>query len=98
MPQPHNHEKENRNKREWTRLARLWTWAEKIETKLLGPAANLRSTLGPIRNQRMLDSNPDIEVVVAFDGGTGTADMKKRAKKAGIEVKEAAEYGYVDRG
>ena len=38
---------------------------------------------GPIRNQQMLDEfRPDI--VVAFPGGTGTADMCKRAKAAGV--------------
>lgn len=42
---------------------------------------------GPIRNQQMLDEGkPDI--VVAFPGGRGTADMVRRAKKAGIEVIE----------
>lgn len=40
---------------------------------------------GPIRNQQMLDEGkPDL--VVAFPGGTGTADMIRRAKKAGVEV------------
>ena len=40
---------------------------------------------GPIRNQRMIDeAKPD--VVVAFAGGRGTADMKKRALAAGIGV------------
>lgn len=44
---------------------------------------------GPIRNQQMIDEGkPDI--VIAFPGGRGTADMIKRAKKAGIEV---VEYG-----
>ena len=42
---------------------------------------------GFIRNQQMLDEGkPDL--VVAFPGGTGTADMIRRAKKAGVEVKE----------
>jgi hypothetical protein len=42
---------------------------------------------GPKRNQLMLDSgHPDL--VVAFRGGRGTADMMKRAKSAGIEVME----------
>lgn len=42
---------------------------------------------GPIRNQRMLDEGkPDL--VVAFPGGRGTADMVRRAKAAGIEVIE----------
>lgn len=40
---------------------------------------------GPMRNQRMLDlGKPD--VVLAFPGGRGTADMVKKAKKAGIRV------------
>jgi hypothetical protein len=43
---------------------------------------------GPIRNQRMLtEAKPDI--VMAFDGGKGTADMVRRAKGAGVEVFEA---------
>jgi len=42
---------------------------------------------GPIRNQQMIDEGkPDL--VVAFPGGKGTADMVRRAKKAGILVKE----------
>ena len=40
---------------------------------------------GPIRNQRMLDEGkPD--AVLAAAGGTGTADMIRRAKAAGIPV------------
>lgn len=42
---------------------------------------------GPKRNQRMLDEGkPDL--IVAFPGGRGTADMIKRAKAAGVEVVE----------
>jgi len=42
---------------------------------------------GPIRNRRMIDEGkPDL--VVAFPGGRGTADMIRRAKAAGIEVIE----------
>lgn len=42
---------------------------------------------GPIRNQEMLDiGKPDL--VIAFPGGDGTADMVRRSKKAGIEVLE----------
>lgn len=42
---------------------------------------------GPIRNQRMLDEGrPDM--VIAFPGGRGTADMVRRARKAGVPVKE----------
>lgn len=39
------------------------------------------------RNQRMIDEGkPDL--VIAFPGGKGTADMTQRAHKAGIEVIE----------
>lgn len=42
---------------------------------------------GPIRNQRMIDDGkPDL--VLAFPGGRGTADMVRRAKHAGIRVIE----------
>lgn len=42
---------------------------------------------GPIRNQRMLDEGkPDL--VIAFAGGRGTADMVRRARAAGVEVRE----------
>lgn len=44
---------------------------------------------GPIRNQRMLDEGkPDL--VLAFPGGRGTADMVKRARAAGVRVVEVA--------
>jgi len=40
---------------------------------------------GPIRNQKMVDEGkPDL--VVAFPGGSGTADMVRRAKEAHIPV------------
>lgn len=40
---------------------------------------------GPIRNQQMLEEGkPDL--VIAFSGGAGTADMTRRAKNAGVEV------------
>lgn len=47
---------------------------------------------GPIRNQQMLDEGkPD--VVIAFPGGAGTADMVRRARAAGVEVIEAKPNG-----
>lgn len=42
---------------------------------------------GPIRNQAMLDKHAP-QIVLAFPGGAGTADMVDRAKRAGIPVKE----------
>jgi len=45
-----------------------------------------RST-GPIRNRLMLtDGQP--HVIVAFKGGNGTADMIRQGKKAGVPVYE----------
>jgi hypothetical protein len=41
---------------------------------------------GPIRNNKMAEMKPDL--VIAFKGGNGTADMVAKAKKAGIEVME----------
>jgi hypothetical protein len=44
---------------------------------------------GPIRNQQMLaEGKPDL--VIAFPGGRGTADMVRRARAAGVEVVEIA--------
>lgn len=43
---------------------------------------------GPMRNASMLAvHNPDL--VVAFPGGSGTADMVRRARAAGVKVIEA---------
>lgn len=40
---------------------------------------------GPIRNLRMLnEGKPDL--VIAFPGGRGTADMVRRAKSGGVRV------------
>lgn len=50
---------------------------------------NQGSFAGPARNRRMLrEGNPDL--VVAFPGGRGTADMVKQARKAGVKVVEIA--------
>jgi hypothetical protein len=44
-----------------------------------------RRAAGPIRNSRMLaEGKPDI--VVAFPGGNGTADMVRKAEAAGVRV------------
>ncbi len=43
---------------------------------------------GPMRNQRMIDEGkPDL--VIAFPGGIGTADMIRRALVAGLKVRSA---------
>jgi len=44
-----------------------------------------RKAAGALRNSRMLaDANPDL--VIAFPGGKGTADMVKKARSAGVPV------------
>ena len=44
---------------------------------------------GVIRNQRMVDSG--LDMLIAFPGGRGTADMIRRAEKAGIPVTRISE-------
>lgn len=51
-----------------------------------------KKAAGPIRNQQMIDEgHPDAGI--AFPGGTGTADMIRRLKKAGIPVLDLREKG-----
>ena len=53
--------------------------------------AGLSRKAGPFRNQRLLDEGkPDL--VVAFPGGKGTADMTRRAREAGIEAIEVPSF------
>jgi len=47
---------------------------------------------GPIRNQQMLDEGSP-HLVVAFQGGSGTADMIKRADESGVPVLRVHEGG-----
>lgn len=58
----------------------LWMVGVLPDWKAYGNAA------GPIRNKEMLTWKPDL--VVAFPGGRGTADMVRQAKKAGVRVRE----------
>jgi hypothetical protein len=48
---------------------------------------NYGRSAGAVRNREMLKEEPDL--VVAFAGGKGTADMIKAARKAGVKVFEA---------
>lgn len=45
---------------------------------------------GPIRNQHMVSLGADI--LIAFPGGKGTADMVRRAQAAGIPVHHVIEH------
>jgi hypothetical protein len=41
---------------------------------------------GPIRNRLMLDLFPTLDLVMAFPGGVGTANMKEQAGQRDIPV------------
>lgn len=66
------------------------TWARLSGIEVATYSANWKRdgyAAGPIRNQQMLDEGkPDL--VMAFPGGKGTADMVRRARAAGIKVLE----------
>lgn len=66
--------------------AESWAWMNKIRhIKFAADWVGYGKAAGPIRNQIMLEEGkPDL--VVAFPGGRGTADMVSRAEKAGVEV------------
>ena len=54
-----------------------------------GGSRRLDKSAGPRRNSRMLaEGRPDI--VIAFPGGTGTADMVAKARRAGVTVIEVS--------
>ncbi len=67
-------------------------WAKRRHRSLIVYEADWAThgkAAGPKRNATMLtDGKPD--VVVAFPGGKGTADMVRRARKAGVLVVEVA--------
>lgn len=66
---------------EWARRASISVRTFPANWSALGPAA------GPIRNGKMLtDAKPDL--VLAFPGGRGTADMVRQARRAGVSVIE----------
>lgn len=66
-------------------------WAERNKISRRGYSIQRPHEDGFQRNQRMLDSDEVIDLVVAFPGGKGTADMVRRARRAGIPVKEITE-------
>lgn len=69
------------------RLARVWCLHHSVPYDNYPADWKIQGrTAGPLRNQRMLDEGrPDI--VLAFPGGKGTADMVRRARVAGVRVK-----------
>lgn len=68
-------------------LAREWAYKQKRGGLINVPAdwEQHGKSAGPIRNKAMLKENPDL--VIAFVGGNGTANMVRQAEKAGLEVR-----------
>lgn len=69
-------------------LAMTWAARKRIQHRRFNADWSTHGkAAGPIRNQQMLDEGkPD--VVIAFPGGKGTADMVSRAKAQGFKVIE----------
>jgi hypothetical protein len=68
------------------RLARDWAIKNGRPCLTMHAAWDLLGNrAGPVRNQWMLDHTAPA-MVLAFPGGSGTADMRKRAKARGIPV------------
>ncbi len=70
------------------RIARRWAVHRDRRSEIF-PADWQRhgAAAGPIRNAAMLNhGKPDL--VIAFPGGKGTADMVRKARAAGVEVLE----------
>ena len=64
---------------EWAQVWGIPSLAFPAQWRRLGRAA------GPLRNGRMLaEGKPDL--VIAFPGGRGTADMVRQAEAAGVRV------------
>jgi hypothetical protein len=63
---------------EWAEDKGIEVLARPVDWKKHGRAA------GPIRNQVMLADGP--QLVVAFPGSKGTAEMVRKARNAGLEV------------
>jgi len=70
-------------------------WADRHGVQQVACPANwgyYDQAAGPVRNKAMLKLRP--QLVIAFLGGNGTADMVKQSKKAGIPVWEPYECSY----
>lgn len=65
---------------DWAVGRDIWIEDHPADWTLHGRAA------GPIRNQEMVDSGADL--VVAFPGSRGTADCLRRARAAGIPIRQ----------
>jgi len=72
-------------------LGGKWARENNVLEKIYKPDWNTYGkAAGMVRNQEMLDKE-SIDLLASFPGGKGTADMKKRAKYKGVEIKEVQE-------
>jgi hypothetical protein len=75
-----------------------WYWAKKVgfvpTDEYPADWSKYGNSAGPIRNKQMLDDGrPDL--VVAFPGGKGTANMIEQSKRAGVKVLQVSADGTV---
>src|SRR5689334_6115167 len=64
-------------------------WAFRVGASVVARPADWKrhgGMAGPLRNREMLELKPNL--VIAFPGGRGTADMVRRARAAGVPVEE----------
>lgn len=79
-------------------MALDWARGEGVQRKIVYADWHTHGTkAGPIRNQQMLDEGKP-HLVIAFPGGPGTADMIRRAQKAGVPVARVREPDGVSHG
>ena len=77
-------------------LAEMWALVRGMNQKIYPADWNKHGkAAGPIRNQQMLDDNPDIKLCIAFPGGRGTRDMINRARAKNITVIEVEDNNNV---
>ena len=77
------------NARGADKLSHEWAMARQVDDVRVYPAdwEQHGKAAGPIRNRLMLtDGQPN--VIIAFKGGNGTANMIQQGKKAGVPVHE----------
>ncbi len=69
-------------------LAHHWAEERRVSVEACPPDwKRFGRAAGVIRNKAMLEKSPDL--LVAFSGSRGTADMVRRARKAGLRVIKA---------
>ena len=72
------------------RFAHRWAIDRGIEVERFVADWRMGAGAGPIRNRRMLvEGKPDL--VIAFPGGKGTANMVRQARDSGVPVREIVE-------